>query len=187
MRIWTRWAAAVTALMMLMYLLSGCGTQPSDSETASIPDAFSCKAQIQYNGMQIGALVTRPSAAGCRIEVESPDTLKGMVLDWDGSTIQISYLGLTFDVDPASLPDTAFGSILIDVFNALSRQNGLSIQREGDSLTLSGSGESGDFSVVWDRRANALQSVEVPGCGFSAQFSDFQAILAESPQQTASS
>ncbi|MCI8497430.1 MAG: hypothetical protein HFE85_04165, partial [Clostridiales bacterium] len=75
----------------------------------------------------------------------------------------------------ASLPDTAFGNILIDVFNALSRQNGLSIQKDGDQMLLSGSGDSGTFSVVWDRKQNALKSIEAPGCGFSAQFSEFQA------------
>ena len=186
MRFWSRWAAVLAAVVLIGTMLFGCAPQESEPETV-IPGSFSCKADIQYNGMQIGARVTRPSAAGCRIEVESPDTLKGMTLDWNGSKMNISYLGLSFDVDPASLPDTAFGNILIDVFNALSRQNGLSISKDGESMTLSGSGESGDFSVVWDRKANALKSIDAPDSGFSAQFSEFETITAETEQSAGSS
>lgn len=187
MRLWSRLIAVFVAAILFCTMLTGCASQQVSDPEPAIPDAFSCKADISYNGMQISAKVTRPSAAGCRIEVESPDTLKGMTLDWNGSTMNISYLGLSFDVDPASLPDTAFGNILIDVFNALARQNGLSIQNDKDSMTLSGNGESGKFSVVWDRKANALKSVEVPESGFSAQFSEFTSIQPETEQNTGSS
>ncbi len=163
-------------LLALLLLLTGCGSQGGGGGTAqpdTLKNPFSCVADVHYNEMDIKAKVTSPSIGQYTIEVLEPASLKGLTVGWNGEEIQLGYLGLSIGIDPATLPDSLFGSILIDVFNRTAAQEGMSIETGENELVLHGKTDSGDFTVSMDRETGALKSVSVPSVGLEAQFSEF--------------
>lgn len=168
----------VTGLLLaVVLLLTGCGGQGGGGTAPSQPDTlsnqFSCVADIHYNELDIKANVVSPSPGLYTIEVLEPASLKGLKVEWTGQQIQLGYLGLSVGIDPATLPDSLFGSILIDVFNKAAAKDGMSIEAGENELILHGKTDTGDFTVSMDRQTGALKSISVPSAGLEAQFSEF--------------
>ena len=81
--------------------------------------------------------------------------------------------GVSGALSGATLPDSLFGSILIDVFNKAAAKDGMSIEAGENELILHGKTDTGDFTVSMDRQTGALKSISVPSAGLEAQFSEF--------------
>nr|WP_317413755.1 hypothetical protein [uncultured Solibaculum sp.] len=177
-----RLAIFLCSILFILTVLTGCSTMPgsgsgSNADLNSVPNAFSTMAKIQYNDTEIEAKITRLDSGNCTIEVLAPSSLKSLTMDWDAqsSTMTLGFMGLSCNIDPQQFPDSAFGTALIYAFNTLASKDGLNIDKTDEALTFSGTGESGQFSVSIDRKTGYMQSLEIPGIGLSAQFSDYTA------------
>ena len=177
-----RLAVFLCSMIFILTVMTGCSTisgsgSGSEADLSSVPNAFSTMAKIQYDGTEIEAKITRSDGGDCTIEVLAPSTLKSLTMDWDAqsNTMTLGFMGLSCSIDPQQFPDSAFGTAVIYAFNALASKDGLKIDKTDESLTFSGTGESGQFSVSIDRKSGCMQSLDIPGIGLSAQFSDYTA------------
>ncbi|MCO7136524.1 hypothetical protein NIF40_03135 [[Clostridium] leptum] len=175
-----RLMAFLCSIVFIFVALTGCSalSDPGSGSTAdlnSVPNAFSTLAKVQYNGIEIEAKITRLDGGDCTIEVLSPSSLKSLAMDWNAqsNTMTLGFMGLSCSIDPQQFPDSAFGSAVISVFNAVASKDGLQIDKTDELLTFSGTGESGQFSVSIDRKTGSMQSLEIPSIGLSAQFSEY--------------
>ena len=162
----------VSLLLVFLVSFAGCA-KGSDAQNVSMDDEFSCIANVHYNGTKIKAFITKQSSGYYTIEMIEPGNLKGIVLQWDGGDLSVGYKGLSVSIDPALLPDTAFGSILINSFNMAAKKDGYQITNDGEIVKLEGISESGAFSIVLDKTTGTLISVDVPSMNLSATFEEY--------------
>ena len=74
---------------------------------------FVCDSKAQYNDLTATGTLTRRTAGTLVLEFSEPETLNGLLAEWNGEKVTLKYLGLSYDVDPATLPESALGEGLI--------------------------------------------------------------------------
>ena len=163
----------INLLLVFLVLFAGC--KGPAAPTASMDEKFTCIAKLNYNGSEFKAAVTKESPGCYTIEIIEPVNLRGIMLQWNDGDLSVGYKGLSVKIDPALLPDTAFGAILINSFNAAAGEDGYRITNDGDTVRLEGTSESGDFSIVLDKETGMLMSIDVPSVNLTAIFEEYAA------------
>ena len=68
--------------------------------------------------MQVKGHLTRLTTGTLSLDIDEPETLKGMTMQWDGETVSVKMYGLSFGLDPAAVPETALGRSLLAALDA---------------------------------------------------------------------
>ena len=162
-----RWVAITLALCLLL-LLAGCQQQP---ETLDLNGGMLCDVSIQYGDVTAQGRLERTAAGVCRLTVSQPSEIEGMVFDWDGSDLQLSFKGLSYTLDSKALPKTAFASVLLRCLDAAAAKGALAVKdRLGDLLVCSGQGEDGAFTLEYNTANGQIESLRIPAVNFEAAF-----------------
>ena len=137
-----------------------------------VTTGFECDADLTYGDMQVKGHLTRLTTGTLIMDLEEPDTLKGMTMQWDGETVSVKMYGLSFGVDPSVLPETALGKSVLTALDAALHPDG-----EGEvtdkGLVTSGQAAGGTFTITSDPETGNLLSLEMPSAELSATFSNF--------------
>ena len=155
---------------LLIVLLVGC-SRINPPETP-ISTCFKCDAEIQYKDMSIKGHITRVSAGTLKVELTEPASLNGMSMEWDGETISVELYGMTFNVDPSTIPTSGLGESILDALDTTMRTKGNSTLTD-EGLKTSATGQNGDFVVLSDPSTGSLISLTIPTINLSASFSNF--------------
>lgn len=78
-----------------------------------VTTGFECDADLTYRDMQVKGHLTRLTTGTLTLDIDEPETLKGMTMQWDGETVSVKMYGLSFGLDPAAVPETALGRSLL--------------------------------------------------------------------------
>ena len=161
-----RFFTALCALLLL--LAAGCKSQP---QTLDLTGGMSCDVAIQYGDIEAAGRLERTAAGVCRLTVNQPEELSGMVFDWENGSLQISFKGLSYTMDSAALPQTAFASVLMRCLDAAAMQGGLLVKgRDGERLICAGQGEDGAFTLRYNESTRQIESLSIPAVNFEAVF-----------------
>ena len=160
-------------VLVLVLVCGCCGCQKQAEKTPPVTQGFVCDADIHYGDLNVKALITRPVAGVCRVEIKEPAALSGMVLDLDGEKMKISYLGLAFDLSPKDMPDTSFAQALINALDSASLPGGLKLEKKDGGYVFSGQSDSGGFSIAVGP-GGALKSLSIPALHLNIDFSNFK-------------
>ena len=161
------------ALCCLCLAFCSCG-QSGKSAQQPVTTDFACDVQLTYRDMNVSGHLTRYSAGTLSMDFEQPDTLSGLTMIWDGETISVKMHGLTFGVDPATVPESALGKGILDVLDTALRTDAGG-QISGGQLKISGESVNGEFELISDPETGNLLSMKVPSLGITATFSNFAA------------
>ena len=156
------------ALFVLLPLVGGC-SKPQPAEPLTV--GFSCEFRAQYNDLAAAGTLTRQTAESVSLEFSEPDTLKGLTAKWDGQTVRLQYLGLSYSVDPNDLPENALGEQLLSVFQTVLQHHGDSIQENG-RVTVTGLNGNNPYSYVYDAESGMPLSLSVPAIPLTVTFSN---------------
>lgn len=162
---------AALVLLVLMLLVTGCRqlTQTADPVGAD----FTCRIQADYKDMDVEGTLIRQTAGMLRLTFSAPESLAGMTAVWDGESVELEMNGLSFSVDPATVPESALGEEIVAVLDAAIRGEGERTQ-DGDKLIIRGNGDNGMYELTCDARTGVPLELSVPSIPLSVTFSDFE-------------
>ncbi len=154
-----------------MVLLTGCAAKRPSTEPVS--EGFTCTVQATYRDIPIQATLSREAAGALTLEFHEPATLNGLTACWNGEEVTLSMYGLSFSVDPATVPESALGEELLAVFDTVRRGEG-EHNTENGTLTVNGNGENGEYTVVFNAETGYPISLSVPSLPLMAEFSNVE-------------
>ena len=159
------------ALCCLCLAFCSCGPSGKSAQPPVTTD-FECDVQLTYRDMEVSGHLSRYSAGTLSMDFTLPDTLNGMTMTWDGETISVKMHGLTFGVDPSTVPESALGRGILDVLDNALRLGGNG-QVSAGQLKTTGESVNGEFELISDPETGNLLSMTVPSLGITATFSNF--------------
>lgn len=158
-------------ILVSCLLCAGCAR--AGSTQPPLTSGFACDVAMHYRDMDVKGRLTRGAAGTLKMEFEAPSSLKGMSMEWDGETMSAKMYGMTFEVDPASVPESALGRSLLDVLDSAMRDKDAGELTE-DGLRLNGETASGAYEMLSDPDTGNLISLKVPSLNLTADFSNFE-------------
>lgn len=159
-------------LLAAMVLLTGCSRRTA---AEPIGEGFSCAVEAVYRELQVRGTLTREAAGTLTMQFTAPDTLNGMTARWDGSDVTLTMHGMSFAMDPASVPESALGEEIVAAFDAALRGEGERTQKDG-KLTVRDQGANGEYTLVFDADTGHPLSLSVPSLPLTATFSQCENI-----------
>ena len=163
-----RGIASIVILLALM--LAGCDQTPAAEPVGS---GFTCRIQAEYKDLDVKGVLVRQSAGTLKLEFSAPESLAGMTALWDGDSVELQMNGMSFSVDPATVPESAMGEEIVAVLDAAVRGEGDRTQKDG-KLFVCGNGNNGAYELVCDAETGQPLSLSVPSLPLTVTFSDFQ-------------
>ena len=159
-------------------LLTGC-VPSADSGADFKPKldaAYAVHAEMHYGDKQSAEMkLTRCGAADWDAEFTAPDTLAGVLLNFDGGAVTASYKGLAFTIPKTAMPAKAMLCIVTDVLDAVQAQESLNCTEQSDgSRTCTGDAEGGTYTLTF-APDGTLTAFEMPGQPLSVTFTEYTA------------
>ncbi len=152
-------------------VLAGCNRKKSAAEPVSVD--FICDFHAQYNDLSAKGVLTRRTAGTLLLEFSEPETLAGLSAEWDGETVTLQYMGLSYDIDPDTLPESALGEGLIAAFDAALRGEGARQETDG-RVTVTGLSGNAEYAYVYDAETGTPLSLSVPSLPLTVTFTNVQ-------------
>ena len=156
--------------LTLLVLFTGCRPK---KPTEPIAVDFVCEFRAEYNDLTATGTLTRRTAGTLLLEFSEPETLDGLSAEWDGEKVTLRYLGLSYDVDPAKLPENALGEGLLSCFDAALRGEGERKEADG-KVTVNGLSGNAAYTYVYDAKSGAPLSLAIPSIPLTVTFSNTQ-------------
>ena len=144
----------------LMLTAAGCRQQPKELD---LNGGMLCDVAIHYGDIAAAGKLERTAAGVCRLSIREPSELSGMVFDWDGDELQLSFKGLSYSIDSNALPKAAFASVLLRCLDAASAKG---------ALVCGGQGEDGAFTLEYNSATGQIESLSIPAVRFEATFAE---------------
>lgn len=157
--------------------LSACACSRPKPAEKPITIGFECNAAIRYGDMNVKGHLKRSTAGTLEMDIDEPETLKGMSMVWNGEKITLKMYGLSFDVSPDNIPQSALGLSILKALDAMLSDKG-SGRITGDGFTTSGVFNGSKFEIVSDPSTGKLLSLKIPSIELSADFTDFKLLNA---------
>ncbi|MBQ8337936.1 MAG: hypothetical protein IJY33_02200 [Oscillospiraceae bacterium] len=159
-------------IVLVLLLSSSCSKSSGKPQSLQTNIPFTCTAQINYDTLSLEAKLTYRNAAGATLEVLSPDSLQGLIFEYDGENTTASYKGLSFSLAElnSALPSAA-RLIFSSLASASTEKN---TEDAGDSFKISGSLDSVPYTLYFDKKSGYLEKFSCPSLKFTADFKDFK-------------
>ena len=176
-RIRSRSVAVLFSLCLCLCGFAACKTAepPPPPPTAT---GFSCAAEGSYRGEPVAGTLSRTAAGLLTVTLSRPKTLEGVVMEWNGTDVTLRFGGLSWSVDPDTIPQTALGKRILQALDAVVYGESAGVLTEDGRLKTEGTVGSGEdaapFTVWSDPQTGALLGLEVPSEELTLTFSDFQ-------------
>ncbi len=161
---------ALALCLAFTFVLVGCNRKRS-AEPVAVD--FVCTFRAHYNDLTAAGTLTRRTAGTLLLEFSEPETLNGLSAEWDGEKVTLKYLGLSYDVDPDTLPENALGEGLLSAFDTALRGEGERQEADG-TVTVSGLSGNAQYTYVYDAKTGAPLSLTVPGIPLTVTFENVQ-------------
>ncbi len=163
-----------TSLTLVLFIvLSFVACFKKKGSEQPVTTGFSCDVEVKYQEMDVKGHLTRSSAGTLVFDINEPESLNGLSMQWNGDTITLKLHGISFGVDPAAIPQSALGQCILGVLDgALGTHDGSTVTDEG--LVTKGSSASGEFEIVSDPETGNLLKLRMPSAGLTATFLNFK-------------
>ncbi len=159
-------------VVFVLFLCVSCGKKEEIPQSLQTNIPFTCTAEISYDTLTIEAKLTYRNAASATLEVLSPDSLEGLVFEYDGENTTAKYKGLGFSLSElgSSLPSAA-RLIFSSLSSAASEKN---TEDAGEQFTVSGRLDSAPYRLYFNKKSGYLEKFSCPSLKFTAKFKDFK-------------
>lgn len=165
-------AGLTTVLALTLTLFSSC--RRSSTPEQPVTSGFSCGIRAEYGDMIVKGQLERTAAGTLKIDVEEPETIRGLSMEWSGGqNVKLKLHGLSFDVSPDSVPQSAVGSAILGALDSAvsgARDNG---QLTENGVLTKGVAAGGEYELLSDPETGALLSLSVPSASLKVEFSGF--------------
>lgn len=151
--------------------LCGCQSTYENNETKTLNTDFSAEFSASYKDMTVKGTLSANRQGMANININYPDTLKGMSVNYKNSEIFISSENLECSADEAFIPSGSFPNVLHSVLKGIGEgKHSLSSQGEnGCTFTLKT--PFGNCILSTDNNGN-LTKAEIGDADFRITFSN---------------
>lgn len=170
---------SVLWIMAGILILTGCSGGEITEVSPEVGGSFSMKADIVCSELESSGIITRHSDGVWDIVFESPESLSGVKLAYEGEEFSASYQGLSFSVPKAAVSVKAMLGCLICAVDELAQAQEVTCTIEDDTLVYEGTFEQGDYVIRFSSADGSPISFEMAGCNLEMKFSDFKESTAE--------
>ena len=170
---WKYVIIAVVILALLMGLFWACSRNGNDTDDIvplNLEQGFTAKANIHFGEIEATADINRIGDGICNITLISPKALNGMNFQYNGSDIQISYLGMSIKTDDDSLLANAMTSAIVKAVDTAARGSGISMKKSGKTVLLKGENDNGNFELQVDKNTGSWLKLTIPEMDLECTF-----------------
>lgn len=151
----TKLAAFAVALLLMG---TACGKKaPREARAVD----FSCDFAATCDGLAVAGTLTRYTAGTLELAFEQPATVKGLTATWDGEDVTLTMLGLSFDIDPDDIPESAIGEGVVAVLDEVLYAEAAGREQNGE-LVFEGEVAGGAYTLVCDGESGFPRSLAIP-------------------------
>ncbi len=167
-------------VLAVSLLLGGCAGADRKSKAAAekaaekLESAFESNLNIKLGELQAEAVFVRQAPGSCTVRMLSPESIKDIEMVFTQDKVQISYMGLSMSVNPASVPGSAAIKMLIGVLDTPLRDEGVNLSYDNQVLTATGSTGSGEFIFKIDPENGNLLNLSIPDEALEIEFKNFK-------------
>lgn len=140
------------------------------SQTLSMP--FSCVADINYNGLNVSAKITKNSNENIVMTVISPEELKDFSFVYDQGKITASYMNISLDLTQTNLGALNSYKQIFNVLSTLMYSPELLLEKTADGYTLYYENGQIDFEMNIDSSCR-VTSFTIKNDNLSVNIKDF--------------
>ena len=163
--------AAFFVILILLFAVS-CGKKEEKPQSLQKSLPFTCTAQIDYDGLALKARLTYRNAAAATLEVLEPDTLEGLIFEYDGENVNAKYKGMSFSLSELG---SALPSAARLIFSSLSSASSeKSTEDAGEQFKISGRVDSASYELFFNKKSGYLEKFSCPSLNFEANFKEFK-------------
>lgn len=161
-------------VLLCSLLLCGCAADPPAARSQQpVTMGFTCDMEGSYRGTAVAGQLSRSSVGLLTVRLSQPEDLSGLEMEWNGEKVMLRMFGLSVEVEPDTVPESALGvSILQSLDAAMQNPDGGTLTDAG--MKTVGSCENGSYELISDPETGHLRSLSVPALEFTARFSNFQ-------------
>ena len=164
----------ILSVIIVVLCFASCGKLASPP----LPSLyFKSTATVVYKEYTIKCTIQNTQEGVCTIEIIEPKELNGLKIIYKDNTCSVKMGSLSFSKDLSEIPQTAFGSALMDCLNKLMTTENLFYSKNDDGNWLwKGTVAAGEFEVLQDGKTGYPLSVEIKNIDLKITFSDTQKI-----------
>ena len=161
-------------LLLCPLLITGCNPTATAGERP-IAVGFSCTAAGTYHGDEVAGAITRNSAGLLTLALTKPAELDGLTMTWDGQTVTLGMLGLTWSLSPEKVPSAALGKRLLQTLDAVVYNTADGVLTEDGRHKTTGTLDGGvTYALYSDPTTGTLLALDVADEELYLTFADFQ-------------
>ncbi|MEG0571262.1 MAG: hypothetical protein RR497_06415 [Oscillospiraceae bacterium] len=168
----------IIIIFVVLFAFGSCKRKKTDEKSTSeittdIRRPFDAQATIKVKDLVIDADINKTAVGKCSVVIKKPKSLEGMKMDYDGEKIVANYKGMSIALDENSKLAAAVVPIIINTIDKAGSPSGIDVMTVGKTLLISGTSDSGKFSISADKQKGSVIKISVPELDFECNFSDF--------------
>ncbi len=174
------------AVMVITAVMFFSCSSPMKNETSrknGLDCSFQSSVNVTIDKLNADGVMKRFGDGVWDVEFETPNTLSGVKLEFNGGNVTASYKGLNFSVPQSALPVKSMMLNLIEAVDTNARLEELKGSENGDILEVSGSLEGGDY-IISVGKDGKMSSFEMENNKLKIVFTDMKEIDGTSLQST---
>ncbi len=137
---------------------------------ADLTKQFTAKADIHFGEIEATASFNRIGDGIYDVTLISPEALNGMNFRYNGSEIQLSYLGMSVALSDDSLLANAMTTAIVKAVDAAARDQGITMKKDGNAIVMKGNNDNGAFELRFDKKNGSLLELSVPSMDLECTF-----------------
>lgn len=173
-----RFCLTLAMLWLPVLLLCACNTKEIEehkareiAETRAASD-FVTDASVHYGELDAEIRLSREDGV-CEINMINPESLRDFTFLLKEDVFTLRYKGLSFDIDPSTLPVESMAGMILNTLNQAMEPNGMALSLEEEAIVFTGQKENSSFSLRLDKETGNFLSLNIPDEDFSAEFKNF--------------
>lgn len=170
---------------MIVFAVVSCSSpmKQTTKRQNNLNTQFSAVMNVSLDKLNADGTITRFSDGNWEAEFDSPNTLSGVKLSFEGNNVSASYKGLNFSVPRSAIPVKAMLTNLISAVDTAAREEELQGSESEGLLNITGSLDGGDYTLSVDSNGN-IHTFEMPNNLLKIAFSDVNSVSAPQGSQT---
>ena len=135
---------------------------------------YDTQAKITCGELSATATVSQESPDACTVTFTSPDSLEDMAFLFRQDSVDVSYKDLGFQFDPGSVPGGAIAKVMVSAVGKAMRDDGVTAESTEAGTELSGTLETGAFTLRLDPESGSPLKLSVPSEELEIEFVNFR-------------
>ncbi len=170
----------IIILSIIPLLITGCSFNKSENisknEAKKIADSlnkgFSTEVNIKNKNLEVVADINRSETKSTTIKIKNPKSLSGLTFLFNGSDVEVTFLGFSLSLNNDSVLNQAVAKTIISALNKASTPYGVSFSKEKNAIVAKGETESGDFLLKLNRDDYSLLSLSIDSLDLECKFNN---------------